>query len=184
MLKNKKERGQYYTTFNPFKGDAFKLWYSMIPKNEKILEPFAGAGNLFEFINADWVGYDIEPTKNGIIKRDVLKNFPKGYRIGVTNPPYLAKNSAKRMKMKYPYKNDDLYLECIEEMLKNLEYVAAIIPSTFWHTNKFRKRLLAWDKQDRELFSDTGAPAGVAYFGPDEYQSKIYVNDSKIKRSC
>lgn len=180
ILEQKKERGQYYTTVNPFNGVAFDEWYNMVPKNEKVVEPFAGAGNLFSFIDADWVGYDIEPTREGIIQRDVLKDFPKGYKVGITNPPYLAKNAAKRLKIDYPYKLEDLYLESLDKMLENLDWVAAIIPSTFYHTKKFRDRLFAWDKQDRTLFSDTTAPAGVAYFGPDTYNTRLFVNGTEI----
>ena len=40
--------GQFYTTTDPFSiSDAFSAWFSMVPEDETILEPFAGAGHLF-----------------------------------------------------------------------------------------------------------------------------------------
>ena len=46
-MQSKQLLGQYYTTTDPFNNsDAFKSWYSLVPKDEPVLEPFAGAGNL------------------------------------------------------------------------------------------------------------------------------------------
>jgi len=65
--------------------------------------------------------------------------------------------------------------------LDNCEWVAAIIPSTFYTQKKFKKRLMAWDKLDYEMFSDTDNPVGVAYFGPDKYETKLFVNGKEIE---
>ena len=44
--------GQFYTTTDPFSiSDAFSAWFNMVPEDETILEPFAGAGHLFSYIN-------------------------------------------------------------------------------------------------------------------------------------
>jgi hypothetical protein len=46
---NKQLLGQFYTTTDPFNcSDAFKDWYEMVPKDDTFLEPFAGAGHLFD----------------------------------------------------------------------------------------------------------------------------------------
>ena len=178
---SKRELGQYYTTVNPFVGGAFALWDKQRPGGVKLLEPFAGAGNLFNFVEGDWVGYDIEPHHPDVIQRDVLKDFPTGFSVAITNPPYLAKNSAKRRKLPIVPERADLYLDCLAVMLNNCEWVAAIIPSTFWSNNKlFANRCIAWDKLDYELFDDTDNPVGVAYFGPDEYETQLFVNGKKI----
>ena len=42
MLTQKQILGQYYTTINPFKGNAFQVWNEILPKGEDVLEPFAG----------------------------------------------------------------------------------------------------------------------------------------------
>ena len=71
---NKQLLGQYYTTTDPFNNsDAFKSWYNLVPKDEPVLEPFAGAGNLFDFIDAAWVGYDIDPQHFNVEIRDTIK---------------------------------------------------------------------------------------------------------------
>ena len=45
--------GQFYTTTDPFsRSEAFKDWYKMVPKDVTFLEPFAGGGHLFDYINA------------------------------------------------------------------------------------------------------------------------------------
>ena len=179
---SKRKLGQYYTTKNPFNGGAFNLWNDMRPKSVQILEPFAGSGNLFEFVKGEWVGFDIQPNHPKVLKRDTVKDFPKGFTVAITNPPYLAKNSAKRRGLHVEIKWSDLYLDCLELMLENCDWVAAIIPSTFWTQKKFKNRLIAWDKIDYELFSDTDNPVGVAYFGPEECKPLLFVNGVKIEQ--
>lgn len=177
--------GQFYTTSDPFLGsDAFSLWNNLRPKNTKVIEPFAGSGLLYSYLEEDWVGYDIDPKLDNIIKQDTIEDFPTGYRVCITNPPYLAKTTISRQKLNVEIKYQDLYLDCLKLMLDNCEYVAAIIPSTFYNTNLFQNRLLAWDKLDREVFSDTDVPVGVAYFVPNVKDTTFYVNGKQIKENA
>lgn len=182
-MTNKILRGQFFTTTNPFKGsDAFDDWFSLLPEDTEILEPFAGAGNLFDYLpKSKWVGYDIEPKHPDVIQQDTLQNFPKGYQVCITNPPYLAKTTCTRKKLSVQPVLEDLYLDCLKLALDNCDYVAAIIPSTYIGTKLFSDRLYAWDKIDYVLFSDTDNPVGVAYFVPDKVAStKYFVNGKKI----
>jgi hypothetical protein len=174
--------GQFYTTTDPFStSDAFKSWYDMVPKKEPILEPFAGAGHLFPYVDAQWDGFDLEPMHPNIVYRDTLKDFPTGYQICITNPPYLAKTVVSRKKLPVFLNHEDLYLDALEKCLQNCDYVAAIIPSTFWNQNLFKDRLYAWDKFDMNLFSDTDNPAGVAYFVPNKVEAtKTFINGKEI----
>jgi len=181
-MNNKKINGQYFTTVSPFQGKAFEEWFAMIPKEKPFLEPFAGAGNLFQFIEARWKGYDIEPRHQLVEKRNTITNFPVGFDVCVTNPPYLAKNSASRLNLDVSIQKEDLYLDCLDLMLENCSWVAAIIPSTFFLKAKHYKRLIFWDKIDKKLFSDTDTPAGVAYFGPEDYKARYFVNGEEIKK--
>lgn len=177
--------GQFYTTSNPFEdSDAFALWDSIRPHGVKVLEPFAGSGCLYSYLDEDWSGYDIEPKLDSIIKQDTIKDFPSGFEVCITNPPYLAKTTISREKLNVIINHQDLYLDCIELMLRNCDYVAAIIPSTFYNTNLFRDRLIAWDKLDREVFSDTDVPVGVAYFTPKAEKTKLYVNGKEIVKEA
>lgn len=181
MVDSKRQHGQYYTTTNPFVGDAFDEWNALRPKKDQILEPFAGAGYLFNYIDGDWKGFDLEPKHPLVVQRNTIEDFPEGFSTAITNPPYFAKNSAKRMKMPYNFKYEDMYLDCLKLMLDNCDYVAAIIPSTFFGTKLFQDRLFAWDKLDYTLFEDTTVPVGVAYFVPEKVNPKIYVNGKQIK---
>ena len=176
--------GQFYTTSDPFlDSDAFSFWDSLRPHNTKVLEPFAGAGSLYNYLNEDWVGYDIDPKLDSISTLDTIKNFPTGFDVCITNPPYLAKTTISRQKLNKIIKFQDLYLDCLSLMLTHCKYVAAIIPSTFYNTNLFRDRLIAWDKLDKEVFSDTDVPVGVAYFTPISKGVSLYVNGKIIKEN-
>ena len=183
-MDNKQLLGQFYTTSDPFAGsDAFSLWNSLRPRGVKILEPFAGAGLLYSYLDEEWVGYDIDPKIDGIIKQDTIANFPTGFEVCITNPPYLAKTTISRQKLNVSIQYQDLYLDCLELMLNHCDYVAAIIPSTYYNTNLFQDRLIAWDKLDREIFSDTDVPVGVAYFAPTSKGVSLFVNGKQIEEN-
>ena len=174
--------GQFYTTTDPFSiSDAFSSWYEMVPKDITILEPFAGAGHLFSYVDANWDGYDLEPNHPDVVQCDTIKDFPSGYKVCITNPPYLAKTVVSRKKLPVVLNHEDLYLDALQQCLDHCDYVAAIIPSTFWNQNLFKDRLYAWDKFDMELFTDTDNPAGVAYFVPNKVNKpRTFINGKEI----
>jgi hypothetical protein len=174
--------GQFYTTTDPFSiSDAFSSWYQLVPNNTTILEPFAGAGHLFSYVDANWDGFDLEPNHPNVAQRDTIKDFPRGYRVCITNPPYLAKTVVSRKKLPVVLNHEDLYLDALQQCLDHCDYVAAIIPSTFWNQNLFKDRLYAWDKFDMELFSDTDNPAGVAYFVPNKVnRTRTFINGKEV----
>ena len=179
MKKNaQKQLGKYYTITNPFSLGVFKEWFSSIPNvsDLTILEPFAGSNNIVKLMNVGntWECYDIAPTTNAvpeftIKQRDTIKDFPRGYSIGITNPPYLAKNSATRRNLLYqgdPY--DDLYKKCLELMLNNLEYIAAIIPESFITSGIFQDRLTHVISLTCKMFDDTECPVCLALFSKNK----------------
>jgi hypothetical protein len=185
--------GQFYTTTDPFTtSEAFTSWYENVPKNFPILEPFAGAGHLFNYIDGDWNGYDIEPNHPEVKQQNTLASFPVGYKVCITNPPYLAKTVVSRKKLSVVLTHEDLYLDALQVCLDNCEYVAAIIPATYWNQNLFKDRLYAWDKFDMKLFSYTDNPAGVAYFVPYKVKTtrtfingkEIVLNDDNTPKTC
>lgn len=179
-----KQLGKYYTKSNPFDLTVFRDWFNSIPEVSKltILEPFAGSNNIVNLMNVlnDWGCYDILPTTNlapkyPIKKQDTIENFPTGYKIGITNPPYLAKNSATRSKMTYQGgEYDDLYKKCLEIMLKNLDYVAAIIPESFITADIFQERLSCFISLTCKMFDDTSCPVCLALFNK-EVSNDFYV---------
>ena len=190
----KRELGQYYTIQNPFTLEPFKQWFFKIKtENKTILEPFAGANNiplLMMEVDDDliWDCFDIEPSKKNktsrfkIIQKDTIENFPYGYDICITNPPYLGKSSASRRKIPFPEtKYDDLYKLCLDIMLKNCKYVAAIIPESFITAELFHNRLNCVISLQCEMFDDTECPVCLALFNFEERQDfDIYKMNQKV----
>lgn len=179
-MKDKKMFGQFFTITNPFEVEPFKLWMSTVGIEDEtvFLEPFAGANNIVNMIQDigyfnKWDCFDISPdneqnkTEYFIQKRDTLKSFPTNYKIAITNPPYLAKNSATRSKIKYPNtKYSDLYLYSLDRMINKVDYCAAIIPESFITSPIFVDRLMIVVSLTCKMFDDTDCPVCLAMFSP------------------
>ena len=110
-----------------------------IPDNiKKIIEPFAGNGDLLNFINnnleIEKELYDIEPKKDYIIKRNTILDPPDyNNKFILTNPPYLARNKSIDKSLYDKYKVNDLYKCFIIELLTNKCLGGIlIIPLNFW----------------------------------------------------
>lgn len=112
----------------------------IIPDNIKvIIEPFAGDGNLVNFIQSHKNKYkiecyDIDPKKDYIITQDTIKN-PPDYKNKylITNPPYLARNKSKDKSLFNKYNVNDLYKCVIKEIINNVCLGGIIIiPLNFW----------------------------------------------------
>ena len=155
------------------------------------LEPFAGAKDIPQLIDAansrcrDWALFDIAPGAEGVVQRDTLADFPNGFNVCITNPPWLARNSATRRGLPFPEttRYDDLYKYALEQCLTHCDWVAAIIPEAFIRSGLFLQRLQDFislvpqtqnkttqenDKRDTSyMFEDTEHPVGLALFAPD-----------------
>jgi hypothetical protein len=186
---SKKANGQFFTTTNPFSHNLFLEWFGNIPKKHttKILEPFAGCGNIIKMIKDigfknDWHCFDLQPPtdNNHIQKRDTIKHYPKGFHVAITNPPYLARNSATRSGLAFPTtKYDDLYKVCLEIMLNNNKYVAAIIPESFITSSLFQDRLYGVISLTYKMFDDTDCPVCLALFNNKKQKDFIVYSDDK-----
>lgn len=193
MLK-KREYGQYFTVENPFKYPIFDEWMKLadIDEDDEILEPFAGANNILKLMDecgyqCRWKCYDIEPPVENAFPqytveyRDTIANFPTGYKVCITNCPYLGKSSARRRKISYPWKEDDLYKVCLNRMLNNCDYVAAIIPESFITAEIHKDRLWAVISLTCKMFDDTDCPVCLALFTPYKTDHiKVYSNDEYL----
>ena len=184
----KRLKGQFFTTTNPFVNEAFVNWLKEINSNQTILptiiEPFGGSNNIIWMVRElgfsnSWVSFDIDPpTENtaedvAVTQLDTIKNFPTGYNIAITNPPYLAKNSATFRGMPYMGGEfDDLYQKALDVMLKNTDYVAAIVPETFIKQGLFHDRLIAVVSLTCQMFDDTAHPVCLALFIPASSKAK------------
>lgn len=183
---SKRLHGQFFTITNPFNVDPFHKWLKAIPcVNELVfLEPFAGANNIVTMIQDlgylnTWSCFDIDPapieqnaTDFMVVTQDTLKHYPNGYEVAITNPPYLAKNSATRRGLPFHGdKYDDLYKVALDVMLKGTPYVAAIIPESFITQKLFHDRLAVVISLTCKMFEDTEVPVCLALFVPTEVKA-------------
>ena len=180
-FESKRTNGQYFTQYNPFDNKGFQEWSSECNlKDNIILEPFAGSNNLIKMLQEmglcnNFTSYDIEPKNENVLFKDTLKDFPKDHDICVTNPPYLAQNSAKRRGLFYPETNyDDLYKFAIDKCLKNCKNVGAIIPASFLNSKLFRDRLSHYILLNGKMFNDTEHPVCLALFKEKSNDVEIY----------
>ncbi len=187
----KRGKGQFFTRGNPFIFSLFNGWFRealMENPNTILLEPFAGSNSIIKLIEEShpdvknkWDCYDIDPESNEknltnipIKIQDVLSDFPKGYSIAITNPPYLAKNSATRRGIVFPHdKYDDLYKYSLHVMLEHISYVAAIIPESFIVQGLFHNRLYGVISLKDKMFDDTECPVCLALFIPTHKKNNI-----------
>jgi len=184
---SKQALGQFYTIKNPFKYEAFKRWASEAGLPDKtILEPFAGSNSLIMHLTKMGLckrhaSFDISPSNKRIKKQNTLYHFPHGYDVCVTNPPWLAHFSAKRLGIQFPFSPfNDLYKLSIYLCLDNCKYVAALLPLSFIKANIFQERLTDVITINKRLFKDTLNPVCLALFGPEQTQSVNMHSDNKF----
>jgi len=194
----KRENWQFFTITNPFFVPAFSERFTLIPHEWKqfLLEPFAWSNNITllveeveDIINYphSWDCFDIDTSHENknptyqIIQQDTIKNYPQWYHVAITNPPYLAKNSATRRNLNYEYPEyEDLYQKCLEVMLNNTDFVAAIIPESFINTKLFINRLYSFVSLTCKMFEDTDCPVCLALFVPLHLKKDLWINDFEI----
>lgn len=183
-----RQNGVYYTTGNPFSLKPFTDWAQSVGlRHGTILEPFAGANNIIQALQAlglceEFVSYDIRPTNKDVAQHDTLLDFPQNFNFCVTNPPWLARNSASRRRLAFPDCGyDDLYKHCLQLCLDNCAHVAALIPATFLQSGLFRERLAIYILLHEKIFSDTENPVCLALFNPKPCQStQVYYDNRRI----
>ena len=189
MLLTKRQRGAYYTKGNLFTLKPFVEWARVANlATGTVLEPFAGANNITRMLSdahmcSKFATYDIDPVVSDITQCDTLKQFPTGYKICITNPPWLARNSACRRGLAFPAPAcyDDLYKYALELALSSCRYVAFIIPATFLRSGLFRERLESFVLIERQLFDDTDNPVCLALFTPDKQtRTRVWADDKFI----
>jgi hypothetical protein len=160
---SKKERGQFYTKNSDYILDGFNL-----PPGVEIIEPFAGQGDLIDWIDPDHktISYDIEPKREDIIQRDTLLD-PPDYSNSwiITNPPFLARNKSENKVYFDLYSTNDLY-KCFIHSINSCLGGIFIIPAGFFLSprnvdvvcrNEFlsKYRLLKVKYFEETVFSDT-----------------------------
>lgn len=182
----KRENGVYYTTGNPFDNSAFFEWakQAKLPAS-RILEPFAGSNMLIDTLDEMKLcrlsdSFDITPGAKGVKQRDTLAKFPTDYSVCITNPPWLAKNSATLRGLPFPdCAYDDLYKLALEKCLENCPWVAALVPESFIRANLFQDRLSSFVSLTGKMFLDTGHPVALALFRPSQTPDVMIWRNSK-----
>ena len=154
-------------------------------------DPFAGGGDLLNVASnqlgfENVVGLDIDESLNWK-KNDSLINIPHiDNAIIITNPPYIAKQSASRKKIDLSHyfsmsKYDDVYLIALDNMLKAQKYVVAIIPESFINSSYMQKNMInSITVLEDNPFEDTENPVCVVCFdGVYKHfgEVKIYKNE-------
>lgn len=170
-MNSKRAKGRYYTLGNPFALRPFRSWaqQASLPLAH-VLEPFAGANHIIDSLIQvglcrRFTSYDISPASSQVYKRDTIASFPTGYSVCVTNPPWLARNSATRRKLAFPVSPyDDLYKHCLALCLAHCRYVAALLPASFLESGLFTERLASYVLLHTTLFADTRNPVCLALF--------------------
>lgn len=186
----KRTYGQFFTQGNPFACRPFAAWAKRagLP-DEMVLEPFAGSNALITHLEKvgqtsrrHWRSFDIHPRHPDVKQRDTLADFPKGFNVCVTNPPWLAKNSASFRGLPFPETEfDDLYKLALTRCLENCGYVAALIPESFIRANLHHDRLHTFISLTEEMFSDTKHPVGLALFDPQPVRDvTIYSGRNRV----
>lgn len=145
----------------------------------RVIDPFAGEGHLLEalaslFPDAEHLGYDIEP-RAPFSFNDSLEHVPRhdGALI-VTNPPYLAKHSASRKRVRNEVNHhyvatgrNDLYQVALDRCLDAARHVVAIVPETIINARYPLDRLRSLTILEDRTFDDTDCPVCVCCFGPE-----------------
>lgn len=191
-MTKKQQLGQFFT--------VKELWlkpqildFIKESKRKIAFDPFAGAGNLLEVAKSigftKTKGMDIDENLSWKIN-DSLVRIPKVENsIIITNPPYLAKQSASRLKIDLTTyfskeKYDDLYLIALDKMIEASKFVVAIIPESFINSNYTQKNLLhSITILEENPFADTENPVCVVCFDgikKDFSEIKVYKSDKFV----
>lgn len=190
MPGRKSELGQYFTKKNPFDSCVpFLAWIARIRYMGPVLEPFAGAGDIVRMLKdtfREWVAYDLEPKNEGILPRDTLELWPTlangaPYPVVITNPPWLARKSAKAKGLRYPdTQHANIYLVALEKCLES-DFVAIILPQSFLNLAHRYPRLETIVLLGSGTFEDTEEPSLLALFGPDVREdSDIWAHNQNL----
>jgi len=171
---NKVGKGQFFTTKSNW---LFPQVSEFIRESqpEVVVDPFVGQGDLLAHVDqvvpqSMRVGYDIEPVGDAIFNDSLVQvpKYPKS--MIVTNPPYLAKHSAKRKRVwedsakYYAMGRDDLYQVALDRCLESSDRVVAIVPETFLNSTYPKNHLRHVTIVEYDLFHDTDCPVCIACF--------------------
>ncbi len=160
----------------------------------RAVDPFAGNGDMLDLVGSKFSmqksGYDIDDSTVWEVN-DSLVSIPRSPgSICITNPPFLAKYSARRKSL-WPmvgryyerYGRNDLYEIALDRCLASFGHVVAILPETFLHSAYSKDRCERIIVLEENPFNDTTFPVCVTCWSPATDQDPdIYVGEDKVTR--
>jgi len=148
-----------------------------------VLDPFAGEGHLVHAVRSvlKCVSSGLDIDSSMYAHNDSLEYIPKAHCI-VTNPPYLSKARASRLKLAGPRryftscpKHDNLYKIGLERCLQAAKYVVAIVPESFLHSSFDMTNLVHATVLEDSPFADTEVPTCVCCFDTTRIQRPVVI---------
>ena len=207
---NRRSAGQWMTYGNPFYTEFVCRWveerFDGI-EHIRACEPYAGKLSLVKHMNdslpivasrMSWSAYDIAPQEIGnrdvdgieITRCNTLFGIPNApYDIIVTNPPYLARNSARRRRLDFPFdrsgigiaRPSDLYQFALDTCLASADVCVMLIPESFITSSYDKSRCNAIVSLRGDMFDDTDCPVCLALFGREHSdETTIVANDGTV----
>jgi hypothetical protein len=161
-------------------------------KIKSFADPFAGEGDLLkhclENFGGEIHGYDIDESLQWETNDSLLSIPPSRRFLCISNPPFLAKNSARRKSMwslvGHYFENSgrsDLYEIALDRCLNSFKHVVIILPETFLHSSYSKERCQQIVILQDNPFLDTTFPVCVTYWSPETTSDPaIYVDDKYI----
>ncbi|MGB0377404.1 MAG: hypothetical protein ACPGGE_01185, partial [Poseidonia sp.] len=206
---SKRNLGQYFTRDDAWlRPHIVEHLRSLHVRYNTCLDPFAGDGHLLNVaasLGFDVVGHDVDAAicaANGWGEpNDSILDVPSHADAFVlTNPPYLAKNSAKRMDAPaqsyfrpgavLPLTNehtstlDDLFKLAIEQTLAQYDDSVWIVPESVVqdveHLPHWKARLHSLTVLEDNPFTDTEHPVCVLVFSASQANGELWKNDTRL----
>lgn len=206
---SKRNLGQYFTRDDVWlQPHILEHLRALLRRYGTCLDPYAGNGHLLHVaasLGFDIVGHDLDHgicAANGWGEpNDSILHVPQHDGAFVlTNPPYLAKNSAKRMNSPassyfqpgavMPLTNehtstlDDLFKLAIERTLPHYDDSVWIVPESVVqdveHLPHWRARLHSLTVLEENPFTDTEHPVCVLIFSASQPSGELWKNGTRL----
>ena len=206
---SKRNLGQYFTRDDAWlRPHIVEHLRSLHVRYTTCLDPFAGDGHLLNVaasLGFDVVGHDVDAAicaANGWGEpNDSILDVPSHADAFVlTNPPYLAKNSAKRMDApaqsyfrpgavllltnEHTSTLDDLFKLAIEQTLAQYDDSVWIVPESVVqdveHLPHWKARLHSLTVLEDNPFTDTEHPVCVLVFSASQANGELWKNDTRL----
>lgn len=160
-----------------------------------LFDPFAGEGSLLraasEALQLGVKGLDLDES-TGWPANDSLRHIPScPDAVIVTNPPYLAKHSAKRKRVHdavadHYHHRADLYQLALDRCIAACPFVVAIVPETIINSDYPKSCMESITILESNPFNDTECPVCVVcmnkQFHDPHSGPRIYVGERHLGR--